>query len=148
MRAMARVTALAVLAAAATCAQALDFRAVSADAAVLYDAPSTRSNRLYVVNRGYPLEVIVTVEGWVKVRDAAGALSWIEAGKVSDKQRMVMVKVAVVQVRQKPDDNAPVAFQVQQNVLMDYVDTSGGWIQVRHRDGGTGYVKPQQLWGL
>jgi hypothetical protein len=27
------------------------------------------------------------------------------------------------------------------------VNVSGGWIQVRHRDGGTGYVRAQQVWG-
>jgi SH3-like domain-containing protein len=127
---------------------ALDFRSVNADAAVLYDAPSARSGKLYVVNRGYPLEVIVMVEGWVKVRDAAGALTWIEAKQLTDKQRNVMVRVPVVQVRQKPDDSAPVAFQAQQNVLLEVVEVSGGWIQVRHRDGGSGYVKTQQVWGV
>jgi SH3-like domain-containing protein len=148
MKAAARAIAAVVLAACASAALALDFRAVSVDAAVLYDAPSVRSNRLYVVNRGYPLEVIVVVEGWVKVRDASGALTWIEAKQLTDKQRTVMVRVAVVQVRQKPEDNAPVAFQAQQNVLLEYVDASGGWIQVRHRDGGSGYVKAQQVWGV
>src|SRR5215212_10895443 len=98
-------------------AHALDFRAVADSAAVLYDAPSTRSNKLFVVNRGYPVEVIVTVEGWVKVRDASGGLAWIEAKQLSDK-RTVMVKVALAQVRQKPDDAAAVAFQAQQNVLL------------------------------
>lgn len=127
-------------------ALALDFRVVSPPAAILYDAPSAKANKLYVVNRGYPLEVIVTVEGWVKVRDANGGLAWIDSKQLSDK-RTVMVKVPVAQVRQKPDDSAPVAFQAQQNVLLDLVDASGGWIQVRHRDGATGYIKAQQVWG-
>jgi SH3-like domain-containing protein len=129
-------------------AYALDFRSVAADAAVLYDAPSARSNKLFVVNRGYPLEVIVTVEGWVKVRDANGALTWIDAKQLTDKQRTVMIRVPVAQVRQKPDDNAGIAFQAQQNVLLELVDATGGWLQVRHRDGGTGYVRAQQVWGV
>lgn len=127
-------------------ASALEFRAVAAEAAVLYDAPSAKSAKLYVVNRGYPLEVIVTVEGWIKVRDANGGLAWIEAKQLTDK-RTVMVKVPVAQVRQKPDDNAPVAFQAQQSVLLELIEASGGWLQVRHRDGGTGYIKAQQVWG-
>jgi SH3-like domain-containing protein len=126
---------------------ALDFRAVSADAAVLYDAPSSRSQKLFVVNRGYPLEVIVTVEGWVKVRDANGGLSWIDAKQLTDK-RTAMVKVPLAQVRQKPDDNAPIVLQAQKDVLLDVVDVTGGWVQVRHRDGGTGYVRAQSLWGV
>jgi hypothetical protein len=24
---------------------------------------------------------------------------------------------------------------------------SGGWVEVRHRDGGSGYVRAQQVWG-
>ena len=144
---LARAIGAALLAACAGVAAAAEFRAVSADAAVLYDAPSARSKAVFVVNLGYPLEVVVAVEGWVKVRDAAGAFNWIEAKQLTT-ARTVMVRVPVVQVRQKPDDNAPVAFQAQQNVLLEYVDASGGWIQVRHRDGGTGYLKPQQVWGV
>ena len=127
-------------------ALALDFRAVATDAAVLYDGPSAKSSKLFVVNKGYPLEVVVAVEGWIKVRDGTGAFSWIEANKLTDK-RTVMVRVPVADVRAKPDDAAPVAFQAQQNVLLELVGVSGGWIQVRHRDGGTGYVRAQQVWG-
>jgi SH3-like domain-containing protein len=127
-------------------AHALDFRSVGDQAAILYDAPSARSSKLYIVNRGYPLEVIVAVEGWMKVRDANGTFAWIESKQLTDK-RTVMVKVPVAQVRQKPDDNAPVAFQAQQSVLLEVVEVSGVWVQVRHRDGGTGYVKAQQVWG-
>lgn len=129
-------------------ALALDFRAVSTDAAVLYDAPSARSQKLFVVNRGYPLEVIVNVEGWVKVRDANGGLGWVESKVLSDR-RTVMVKVPLAQVRQKPDDGAPIAFQAQQNVLLDFVEvSSGGWVHVRHRDGPAGYVRSSALWGI
>jgi SH3-like domain-containing protein len=127
-------------------AAALDFRAVADPVAILYDAPSAKSGKLYVVNKGYPLEVVVTVEGWVKVRDANGSFAWVESKQLTDK-RMVMVKVPIAQVRQKPDDNAPVAFQVQQSVLLELVDVSGAWLQVRHREGGSGFVKAQQVWG-
>ena len=145
---MRSTAALALLFFLSSSAFALEFRAVSDDAAVLYDAPSSRANKMYVVNRGYPLEVIVNVQGWVKVRDANGTLTWIEAKQLTDR-RTVMVKAPVAQVRQKPDDNAPIAFQAQQSVLLDFVDVvSGGWVLVRHRDGGTGYVKAQALWGV
>ena len=35
----------------------------------------------------------------------------------------------------------------QRLVELERGGVSGGWIQVRHRDGGTGYVKAQQVWG-
>jgi SH3-like domain-containing protein len=127
-------------------ANALEFRTVNDTAAVLYDAPSARSQKLYILNRGYPVEVIVAVEGWVKVRDAQGGLAWIESKQLTDK-RTVLVRAPVAQIRQKPDDAAPVLFQAQQNVLLELVEVAGTWVQVRHRDGGTGYVKAQQVWG-
>lgn len=126
---------------------ALDFRAVAEPAAILYDGPSVKANRLYVVNRGYPLEVVVTVEGWVKVRDANGALTWIESKQLTDK-RTVLVKVASAPVRQKPEDAAPVNFHAQQNVVLELLEVSGPWIHVRHREGGSGYVRAQQVWGV
>ena len=128
-------------------ALALDFRAVSEPAAVLYDGPSVKAKPVYVVNRGYPLEILVTVEGWVKVRDANGTLAWVESKQLTDK-RTVMIKVASATIRQKPDDNAPVTFQAQQNVVLDLIEVSGPWLYVRHRDAGTGYVKAQQVWGV
>ena len=124
---------------------ALDFKAV-AEPAILYDGPTARSSKLFVVNKGYPVEVVVAVEGWVKVRDVTGAFAWIEAKQLTDK-RTVIVRVPVADVRTKPDEGAPVAFQAQQSVLLDLVAVSGSWVQVRHRDGGTGYVRAQQVWG-
>ena len=135
-----------VMGAAAAGAATIEYRAVAENAAILYDGPTARSSKLFVVNKGYPLEVVVTVEGWVKVRDANGAFSWIEAKQLTDK-RTVMVKVPLADVRAKPDEAALVAFQAQQDVLLDVVGISAGWVQVRHRDGGTGYVRAQQVWG-
>ena len=127
-------------------AATIEFRSVGENAAILYDGPTTRSTKLFVVNRGYPLEVVVAIEGWIKVRDANGAFAWVEAKQLTER-RTVMVKVPLADVRSKPEESAPVAFQAQQNVLLEVVSVSGGWLEVRHRDGGSGYVKAQQLWG-
>ncbi|HKA44422.1 MAG TPA: SH3 domain-containing protein [Burkholderiales bacterium] len=127
-------------------AAGFDFRSVAESAAVLYDAPSTKSKKLYVVNRGYPLEVVVVVEGWTKVRDANGDFTWIENKYLADK-RTVMVKVPLAQVRDRADDSAPILFQAQQSVILDVLEVVGGWLHVKHRDGQTGYVKSAQVWG-
>jgi len=126
---------------------AADFRSVAENAAVLYDAPSAKAKKLYVVSHGYPVEVLVMVEGWSKVRDASGEMTWIESKQLSDK-RSVMVRTPLAQVREAAGDNAPVAFQAQQNVLLELLEVaSGGWLRVRHRDGQSGYVRVAQVWG-
>jgi len=146
----ARLAVIVFVAACASYAQAQEFRAVAESAVVLYDAPSAKSKKLFIVNQGYPLEVLVVVEGWVKVRDANGGLSWIEAGLLPPKgARTVMVKAPVAQVRQSADETAPVAFQAQQNVILDLVEITGnGWLRVRHRDGVGGFVRAAQVWGV
>ncbi len=105
-----------------------------------------KSKKLYVVNRGYPLEVVVVVEGWSKVRDASGELTWIETKSLAA-ARTVMIKVALAQVRERADDGAPVAFQAQQSVILDLLEVAGAWLHVRHRDGQTGYIRAAQVWG-
>ena len=133
---------------AASQASAAEFRSVAENAAVLYDAPSAKAKKLYVVNQGYPVEVVVVVEGWSKVRDATGEMTWIESRQLSEK-RTVMVRMPIAQVREAADDAAPVAFQAQQNVLLELLEVTGsGWLRVRHRDGRTGYVRVAQVWGV
>lgn len=125
---------------------AADYRSVSENAAVLYDAPSAKSKKLYVVSQGYPLEIVVVVEGWSKVRDANGDLTWIESKHLTEK-RTVMVKTPVAEVRSAAEDSAPVVFQAQQNVVLELLEVSGGWLRVRHRDGQSGFVRVAQVWG-
>lgn len=133
--------------AAAAPAAAGEYRSVADPVAVLYDAPSLKARKIYIVNQGYPMEVVVTVEGWVKVRDASGDLAWIESRQLSEK-RTVIVKSRIAQVRQAADDNALVVFRAEQGVVLEFLEIgSAGWLRVRHRDGQTGFVSVTQVWG-
>ena len=97
-------------------AGAAEFRSTS-DAAVLYDAPSVRSKPLFALGRDYPLEVIVNVEGWLKVRDIGGTVAWIEKKSVGEK-RMLTVRSATADVLAQPEASAQVVFKAEQNVLL------------------------------
>jgi SH3-like domain-containing protein len=133
---------------AAAAADAAEFRSVQDSAAVLYDAPSRAAKPLFVVSRNYPLEVIVNLEAWVKVRDQAGALSWIEKKFLGDK-RMVVVTAPAVEVRQRPEDGAPPVFSAAQNVALELLEViPNGWLRVRHADGATGYLRVTSVWGV
>ena len=129
-------------------AGAAEFRSVADSAAVLYDAPSVKAKKLYILGRSYPVEIVVVVEGWVKIRDAGGELSWIEAKNLTDR-RTLMVTARLADVRQAADDKSPLVFQAEQNVLLDLVDLTGtGWARVTHRDGQSGYIRLNLVWGL
>jgi SH3-like domain-containing protein len=131
----------------ASCAHALDYRSVAVPAAVLYDTPSAKGRKVFILNQGYPVEVLLALDAWLKVRDASGELAWIEAKNLST-QRFVMVKVPKAQVHQAADESAPIVFQAEQDVLLEVVDTADNWARVKHRDGMTGYIRITQVWGL
>jgi SH3-like domain-containing protein len=60
-----------------------------------------------------------------------------------------VVRLPLAQVREAADDGAPVAFQAQQNVLLELLEVAGsGWLRVRHRDGQSGYIRVAQVWGV
>jgi SH3-like domain-containing protein len=126
---------------------AVEYRTVDS-ATVLYDGPSQRSVKIFVIRRDTPVEVVVSLEGWAKVRDADGGLAWIEK-KYLGERRSVIVTAERAEVRQKPDEGAPLVFDAEKNVALDYLESApGGWIKVRHRDGESGFVRSNQVWGI
>ncbi len=128
-------------------ANALDYRSVS-EAAVLYDAPSQKAKPLFVIAPGTPVEVIVSIDAWVKVRDLKGDLAWIERGQLADK-RTLQVRTEGAQIRAEANDAAKLAFEAEADVLLEFLEAGpAGWVKVRHRDGPQGFVKATQVWGL
>jgi SH3-like domain-containing protein len=136
-------------------AAAADFR-VTADApVVLYDAPSAKAKALFVYGRDVPVEVLVNVEGWTKVRDVGGTIGWIGSKGLADK-RVLIVRVPVADIRANPDDGAPVVFRAEHNVLLELAESAAspgmtampGWVKVRHRDGQSGFVRLPQVFGF
>lgn len=131
-------------------AQALDYRSVESASAVLYDAPAANAKKLFVVPRLYPVEVVVSLGDWIKVRDVTGALAWVEKKNLAQR-RTVLVTASVADVRKEASDKAPLAFQAEKDVALDLVQEtkpSPGWAKVKAADGRSGYVKISQVWGL
>lgn len=126
---------------------ALDYRSVGADRAILYDAPSVQAKRLFVVGKYYPVEIVVSIDQWAKVRDSSGELAWIEKKHLSD-ARMVVVTAARADIRQTAERNASLVFQAERDVALELIEQgAAGWLKVRHRDGQAGYVLASQVWG-
>src|SRR5438445_13355943 len=97
-------------------AMAADHRTTTEAATVLYDAPSSKARPLFVYGKDVPVETLVSVEGWIKIRDNSGTIGWIPSKSLSDK-RMLLVRVPVADIRAEADDAAPVVFRAEQNVL-------------------------------
>ena len=102
----------------------------------------------FVIHRDTPVEIVVSLEGWAKVRDAEGSLAWIERKHLATR-RTVIVRADQADVLKKSEEGAPLAFAAEKNVSLEYLETlPGGWIKVRHRDGQEGFVRAGQIWGF
>lgn len=142
-----RLLALLAMILAAGAARAVEYVSVGESNAILYDAPSTKAKKLFVVNRYMPFEQVVTLESWVKVRDSSGGLYWVEKRDLSSK-RYVFAILPLVDVRAAPNPGSPRLFQVRRQVALEVVQSTGtGWIRVRHQDGNMGYVRRAEVWG-
>lgn len=136
------------LASLAGAVQAVDYRSVEPAAAVLYDTPSQKGKKLYLIKALTPVEVVVRLEGWSKVRDAEGTLAWIETKYLTEK-RTVLVTAARGEIRQADRPEAPLLLELDKWVALEYLDkATTGWVKVRHRDGATGFIRSTQVWGL
>ncbi len=131
----------------ASTAHAVDYVSVSEGSAILYDAPSVKAKKLFVVNRYMPFEQIVTLDNWVKVRDRSGALYWMEKRVLSSK-RYVFALPPLLDVRAAPESGSARLFQVRQQVALERLESTGaGWVKVRHQDADVGYVRSAEVWG-
>jgi SH3-like domain-containing protein len=126
---------------------ALEFFSINDNGVIMYDAPSLKAAKLYVASRDLPVEAVVKVEGWVKVRDSEGTLAWVEEKGLSDK-RYVIVTAPVADIYEVPNPNSMLLFKAQQGVIMEWLEPAvAGWVGVRHPDGQSGFVRTSQVWG-
>jgi SH3 domain protein len=147
-RLLARLIIVAGLLCGTNAAYAVDYVSVGESSAVLYDAPSLKAKKLFVVNRYMPFEQVVTLDNWVKVRDRSGGLYWMEKRVLSSK-RYVFALSPLLDVRAAPDSGAARLFQVRQQMALERLESTGtGWVKVRHQDTtDTGYVRSTEVWG-
>jgi SH3-like domain-containing protein len=126
---------------------ALDFRSVVPAKAVLYDAPSKEANKLYILSAGYPVEIIVNLGDWLKVRDQQGGLSWIESKQLSAKRTVLVTENT--EIKSAENASSPLLATVEKDVTLEMLSPiiKNGWVKVKHRDGIIGFVQASALWG-
>ena len=130
-------------------ALALDFRSVAVPKAVLYDAPSSAAKKVLLLSQNYPVEVVVNLGDWLKVRDAQGSLNWVEAKQLSSKHT-VLVTANKAELRLAADVTSHLIATIDKEVLLEVADIklNNGWLKVKHRDGLTGYILTSSTWGF
>jgi SH3-like domain-containing protein len=129
-------------------ADAADFKSIGTAAAVLYDGPSAKGKKMFVAPRGMPVEVLATVNNWIKIRDQAGDVLWVDRAELASQRTVIVLSTATV--RSSPLDSATIVFQAERGVVLDLTDAApaAGWVRVKHRDGAVGFVRATDVWGV
>lgn len=128
-------------------ALALEFRSVVLAKAITYDAPSKEASKLYILGGGYPVEVIVNLGDWIKVRDNQGGLSWVESKSLSAKRTVLVLAKTDIKIAE--DAASALVATVEKDVVLELLagGANNNWVKVKHRDGVTGFVQVDKLWG-
>ena len=126
-----------------------EFRSVASPKTILYEAPSATTKRVYLVGEGYPLEIIVNLGDWLKVRDPYGTLSWAESKNLQSK-RTVIVKVDNANIYKDPESKSALVATIEKDVVIELSDPliANGWIKVRYQQDLDGYIQTSQVWGI
>lgn len=124
------------------------FASIGDKPAILYDGLSSKANKVYILSRFHPVEVLVKLDKWTKIRNSENNIGWMENAFMGEK-RFVQVASAPAEIRLAPNGSADIVFEAQRGVLLEPTGppTVEGWLPVRHRDGQAGFVRVTQIWG-
>ncbi|MDK2124124.1 SH3 domain-containing protein [Parachitinimonas caeni] len=127
---------------------ALEFRSTAEHGTILYESPSEQAKKVFLVSKSTPLEVLVEHRDWLRVRDQAGSLAWVQKKSVSSR-RTVQVTAIKTELRKDYSPKSTLIARLERGVVVDLLDMGkNGWVKVQHRDGAVGYLRIEEVWGL
>jgi len=127
-----------------------DFISVNVKQAVLFEGPSKTTEKMYIVTEGYPLEVLVSLKDWKKVKDHNGKISWIESRHTHNERTVLITKDDAVIFNQANEKSHKLA-NVEKFVVLKLNSPMlvGNWAQVKTQiEGLIGFVNAREVWGL
>lgn len=127
-----------------TSAFAVDYVSVAKEGVNLRSGSDAKSEVLFQLPAGYPLEVLSRQGQWLKVKDYEGDKGWIQESMVS-KTPHVIVKVKEGKVRNGPSSKDKIVGNVVKEVIFTKVEQKGEWIKVSHPN-LTGWVSKDLVW--
>jgi SH3-like domain-containing protein len=132
---------------AAVAAPVRSFVSIGDRPAIMFDAPSIRTNKIFIINAHTPLEMLVKLDKLTKVRDVDGTVGWVENSALGER-RHIQISAASADVRAAASASAALVFEAQRSVVLEVIGPAqDDWLPVKHRDGQTGFVRLTQIWG-
>lgn len=108
--------------------------------------PSTRSDIMWELIHGYPLQVQQRKGSWLKVRDFEETLGWVYA-PLTSKQPHRVVTARNANLRAGPSVKESIVSKLQQYEVLRSLGKSGSWAKVERSNGQQGWVAKRLTWG-
>ena len=108
--------------------------------------PSTNTEVLWELQRGYPLQVVQRKSRWLRVKDFEGDTGWV-AASLTGRTPHHIVKVRNANVRSGPGTQNRIVGKANYGELMRTREKRGGWVRVERTQGKSGWISKKLLWG-
>ena len=136
-----------VLMAGNTAALARDMVSVHRNEVNMRSGAGTQHEALWVLSRGYPLQVLAKKGKWLKVRDFENDRGWVYQPLTSTRAPHHVVKVKVVNIRSKPTVKSRVLAKAAHGEILKTLGHQGDWVKVQQVGGPIGWVTQRLVWG-
>lgn len=129
----------------ASTATAAEYVSVLKNEVNVRSGPNTKTEVLWTLFKGFPLQVIARKGKWTQVVDFEGDKGWI-ASSLLAKEKTVIVKVDSANLRGGAGTDHETVADVKHGVVFKLLTTKGDWVKVKHADGTTGWIFSKLLW--
>ena len=109
--------------------------------------PTTKSEILWELKRGFPLKVVQRKGSWVQVTDFEGDKGWVARSLTGNSPHYV-VKSKIANMRSGPGTNNRIVGRLEYGELLSTRAKRNGWAQVVRSDGKRGWISQKLLWGF
>ncbi|MQM32754.1 MAG: peptide-binding protein [Candidatus Accumulibacter phosphatis] len=127
-------------------ALARDMVSIKGSIVNMRSAPSTRSEVMWELKRGYPLQVLKRKGSWLQVRDFENDKGWV-AKSLTNREPHYIVKASVANMRSGPGTRYRIVGKSERYDLLRTRAAKSDWVQVERSDGVKGWVAKRLLWG-
>lgn len=129
-----------------TSAVAADMVSIKGRIVNMRSGPSTATQALWELKKGYPLKVIQRKGTWLQVQDYENDRGWVSRALTSRTPYHV-VKSNVVNIRSGPGTTYRIVGKAEQGDLLRTREKKTNWVKVQPPSGPAGWVSRKLLWG-
>jgi SH3-like domain-containing protein len=137
------------------------FVSLKADRVNLRQGPGTDYPTAWVYHRaGLPVEILKEYDGWRQIRDADGAVGWVQGIMLSGRRTALVTPWVLkpgaaqpvpasttIDIREDDRTDARTIAFVEPGVVAGVMDCNGRWCRITAGD-VRGYVEQAKLWGV